>query len=205
MSESNHTVRRATLDDLPVLRGLWETARLPAFELEKRLTEFQVAVRPDGVVSGTMGFRVAGWHALLHSEAFYSSAEARVCQPLLWDQFRKLALGQGAARLWMAGPVGAFWQEVGFARAGAVELNRLPSAFGPSKREWHTLALRDDALIERALEKEFVRLREEGQAGTARMVRQASIWKWLAGLIAVGFFMGAIWLLFEMLSAAARR
>lgn len=205
MSESNHTVRRATLDDLPVLRGLWEMGRLPGFELEKHLTEFQVAVRPDGVISGTMGFRVSGWHALLHSGAFYSTAEEKICQPLLWEHFRILASGQGAARLWMAGPLAPFWKETGFDRAGPVELNRLPPAFGPSAREWHTLALRDDAQIERALEKEFVRLREEGRAGTERMQRQASVWKWLAGLIAVGFFLGAIWLLFEMLSAATRR
>ena len=35
-------IRRATVDDLPALRSLWAAARLPADELENRLTEFQV-------------------------------------------------------------------------------------------------------------------------------------------------------------------
>ena len=60
MDSSDLTVRRATLDDLPTLLGLWEVNRLPALELERRLTEFQVVSRPDGVVVGAIGLRPCG-------------------------------------------------------------------------------------------------------------------------------------------------
>ena len=42
MTASTNRVRRATLDDLGALKPLWTSMRLPAADLEKRLTEFQV-------------------------------------------------------------------------------------------------------------------------------------------------------------------
>lgn len=193
------------MEDLPVLRGLWGTARFPAFELEKRLTEFQLVTRADGVLTGAIGLRVSGWHVLLHHEAFYSNSGAEIGRPVLFEKIRKLIAGEGAARLWMAAPIPEFWQEVGFEPARAGELSRLPAEFSQSNRAWHTFALRDDALLERAMEKDFARLREEGRMEADRLKRQARLWKWAAGLIALGFFLGAIWLLFEMLSGAAQR
>lgn len=205
MNEIQQTARRATLDDLPVLRGLWETARLPVFDLERRLTEFHVITRSDGVVNGAIGFRVAGWHGLLHSEAFYSEAGAAISRPLLWEHIQKLARGQGAARLWMVSPVADFWKDTGFRQASTVELPRLPVEFGPANRPWHTLPLRDDVVLEQVVEKEFARLREEGEARNASLRRQVTFWKIVGGLIALGFFAAAIWLLFAMVSSATGR
>ena len=42
MTAPQFPARRATLDDLPALRPLWEAERLDAAALEKRLTEFQL-------------------------------------------------------------------------------------------------------------------------------------------------------------------
>ena len=42
--------------------------RLPAGELEKRLTEFQVVEAADGQIAGAIGVQIIRQHALLHSE-----------------------------------------------------------------------------------------------------------------------------------------
>ena len=56
------TIRRATLDDLETLRGLWRECRLPEYELEKRFTEFQVGVDAHGWILAALGLRFAGHH-----------------------------------------------------------------------------------------------------------------------------------------------
>jgi hypothetical protein len=45
-------VRRATTDDRKSLKALWQSMLLPADELEKRLTEFQVVVTADDSALG---------------------------------------------------------------------------------------------------------------------------------------------------------
>ena len=43
-------IRRATIDDLPQLKALWEQEQLSAGELEKRFKEFQVVEGEGGEV-----------------------------------------------------------------------------------------------------------------------------------------------------------
>jgi len=52
MNPSAIRIRRATTDDFQSLRSLWHSMRLPAGELEKRLTEFQVIEAADGQIVG---------------------------------------------------------------------------------------------------------------------------------------------------------
>lgn len=204
---SSHIVRRATLDDLAVLRGLWSTARWPAFELEPRLTQFQIAFRPDETAVGAIGLHVAGWDALLHSPSFYSAAEETAALPVLWEHLQSVARGKRLARFWIAGPVGEFWELAGFAPASPTDLKRLPPAFKkPTEQaQWWTFALRDDAAIEQFLEKEFPKLREEGRKDTDRLRRQARLWKWIGGLLATGVFFGVLWLLIQVIGSMGQR
>ncbi|MCP5523648.1 MAG: hypothetical protein H7A46_19080 [Verrucomicrobiales bacterium] len=198
---SQNTVRRATLDDLAVLRGLWSTARLPVFEMEPRLTQFQMAFRPDDTAMGAIGLQVVGWHGLLHSPCFYSAAEEAVALPLLWEHLQQIAGSKGLARIWMAGPLGGFWQETGFKPANPAELNRLPPSFKlpTGQARWWTLALRDDAAIAQALEHEFTKLREEGKVDTERLRNQAMLWRGIGWLMVVLILVGAIWLALRIL------
>lgn len=207
MTESSHTVRRATLDDLTVLRGLWSTARQPVFELEPRLTDFHIAFRPDETAVGAIGLQVVGWHALLYSPSFYSVAEETAALPAIWEHFRGVARGKGLARLWIAGAPGEFWKEAGFVAASPADLNRLPPAFKKpsSQAQWWTLALRDDAAIAQALEQEFVKLREEGQIDTKRLRHQSRIWRGIGWLLVAGLFCAAIWLLLQVVQNVGQR
>ena len=197
--------RRANLDDLGVLRGLWQLERLPAHELDKRLTEFHVAVRPDGVVTGTVGFLVSGQHALMHSLAFASLAQAAEGLPALWEHLLTLARSQNIARLWLHGHVADHWREAGFTPAAPGDLKKLPASFGPHQGEWHTLALRDESVVAVAVEKELASFHEAQQHEAERLRRQAMIWKLAAWVIALLFFIGASWMLVLLLRTAPRR
>lgn len=203
MTANELSVRRATVEDLAVLRGLWQSERLPGYELEKRLTEFHVVVRPDGLVIGAVGFQVAGAHALVHSLAFTSPALAAEGLPRLWEHLRALAQTQGVARLWAQGQAAA-WPKAGFAAATPAQLKKRPAAFGPARGAWHTLALRDEAAVSQAWEKEFAALQEAHQEQAERLRRQTAFWKLLAWSMAALFFFGAAWLLAVLLRSAPR-
>lgn len=205
MQPGHIIARRANLDDLAVLRGLWQLERLPAHELDKRLTEFHVAARPDGVVTGTVGFFVSGPHALLHSLAFASLAQAAEGLPALWAHLLTLARSQNIIRLWLGGQVADHWREAGFTPATASDLKKLPPGFGPQQGPWHTLALRNESAVVAAVEKELASFHEAQQHEAERLGRQAVFWKLLAWTIALLFFIGAGWMLVLLLRTAPRR
>ncbi|MCZ7637982.1 MAG: hypothetical protein M5U12_19240 [Verrucomicrobia bacterium] len=81
-------------------------------------------------------------------------------------------------------------------------MKKLPTAFGPARDAWQTLALRDEAAVSEAIELELAALHEAQQAETERMRRQALLWKLLAWLIALAFFIAAAWMLAWLLRTA---
>src|SRR5580765_1265468 len=85
MNPPGHQVRRATLDDLQPLVALWQVARLPALELEKHFTDFQVVARTDGPLIGAIGLHVQGQHGKLYSEAFFHPEQEEEFRPQIWD------------------------------------------------------------------------------------------------------------------------
>lgn len=204
MSGPHSSVRRATVDDLPVLRGLWQSERLGVHELEKRLTEFLVAARPDGVVTGTLGVQVSGTQAVLHSAAFPSLAQAAEALPALWDHALNLARTRGVTRLWLRGPVEDHWKEAGFIPAVGTVLKQLPAAAG-SGGGWWTLPLRDEEAVRAVVEKELAVLEATRVQHAESMRRQTAFWKLLAWIIAGVFFAGTAWMLVEMFRRAPRR
>ncbi len=203
MNPAPLTVRRATVEDLPSLRGLWQLERLPGHDLEKRLTEFHVVVRPDGLVIGAAGFLAAGPQALVHSVAFASPALAAEGRAPLGEHLHTLARTQGVVRLW-AREAASAWPGTAFAPATAAQLKRLPPAFGPARGAWHTLPLRDEAALAAAWEKEFAALQEFHQAQAEQVRRRAAVWKLLAWGIAALFFAGTVGLLILMFRTAPR-
>src|SRR5437773_781501 len=100
MSQPEYRVRRATLDDVKTLSALWQTMRFPSGELEKRVTEFQVAESTDGKLLGALGLQIAGRQGRLHSEAFSDFALADTLRPLLWERLQAVASNHGLVRLW---------------------------------------------------------------------------------------------------------
>jgi len=200
-----YSIRRANLEDLLVLQGLWETARLPVLDLERRLTDFHVALRPDGVLVGAIALRSAGSHGLVYGECYTSTAQAQDARPVLCERILSLARNHGCTRLWMRATNTEFWHSIGFRPAGADELTELPSALGERSGQWCTLVIRRGALLPEHLAEKFARLQEEEHAHTERLLLHARLLKWVAGAIAVGFFAATLWLIFKLVGTFSRR
>lgn len=178
------TTRRATTDDLGALVALWQTAHLPAHELEKHFTDFQVAIDHNGRLSGAIGIDVVGKEARVHSEAYIDFGMTDSIRPLLWQRVQTLAQNLGLFRLWTIESAPYWKKEIGFVEANAAMREKLPERFGSREQPWMTLQLRDEVAAPEHLEKEFAMFREAQRAETERMFQQARNLKILATLLA---------------------
>jgi len=185
MTSANYRVRRATLDDLGALKPLWESMRLPADDLEKRLTEFQVVENPRGEVIGTIGFRMSGRHGCIHSESFSDFSVADVARPLFWERLQVLSSNHGIARLWTQENA-PFWNRMGFQPASPEALKNLPETWNNEKPAWLTLQLKsEEAFV--SLENELAMFMQAEKARTAKMFEQARVLKFAATAFAIIF------------------
>jgi N-acetylglutamate synthase-like GNAT family acetyltransferase len=155
MSPQTLRIRRATVDDRAALKMIWASMRLPADELEKRLTEFQIVENAEGEVVGALGFQILRQHALLHNESYSDFAVADAARELFWDRLQKLAANHGVFRVWTQ-ERSPFWKSFGFQPPGAEVLARLPQEWeNEFTGGWLTLQLKNEAVISAALEKQF--------------------------------------------------
>jgi len=187
MNPPGHQVRRATLDDLQPLVALWQVAGLPALELEKHFTDFQVVARTDGPLIGAIGLSIQGHHGKLHSEAFFHPEQEEEFRPHIWERVQTVARNHGLTRLWTH-ESSPFWHHCGFEEADAEMLKKLPAAFGDSPAGWRTLQLRDEAAISHSLDQEFELFRVTEKESTEKLIRKAKTLRMIATAIAVILF-----------------
>jgi N-acetylglutamate synthase-like GNAT family acetyltransferase len=171
MSPPNLRIRRATTDDFQSLRGLWNSMRFPADELERRLTEFQVVETADGQIVGAIGFQIAGHHALLHSEGYTDFSVADTARQLFWERIQTIAAHHGVFRLWTQ-ENSPFWARWGFQPASAEIRERLPGEWKRSGEKWLTLQLKNEEALA-TLEKELAAFKESEKQRTAEALDQA--------------------------------
>ena len=199
MSSPAYRVRRAIVDDLPFLQALWASMHLPAAELEKRLTEFQVAEAEDGVLLGAIALEISGRTGRVHSEAFHDFGLSESLRESLWERLQSLATNHGLARLWTR-ETAPFWGRNGFHPPDAVELKKLPAGWDPELTGWVTLKLRDEEALEMALEKQFTRYKLEEKRRTEKLIRKGKILTIIGtGLAALLFIGVAIFAVFWVL------
>jgi N-acetylglutamate synthase-like GNAT family acetyltransferase len=193
MARPDHRVRRATQDDLVQLKELWSSMRLPADELGRQLTEFQVVEAADGKVAGALGIQILGAHGRIHSEGYRDFAFADDFRPALLERVRSLAANHGVFRLWTQEKA-PFWTRNGFQPAGPDALKKLPEPWAGMGADWLTFQLKDETAIV-SLEKELAMFMESEKERTSRALRQAEVIKkiatWVAVVLAV-FVLGAI-------------
>lgn len=183
MSPSDHRVRRATVEDLPALRVLWESMRLPTADLEKRLTEFQVVQSSNGRVVGALGIQIHRQHAWLHSEAYVDFALADEARPQILARIQALASNHGVFRLWTL-EKSPFWSRHGFKGAAPEDLKKLPGPWAHSGAEWLTLQLKDEEAIV-SLEKELSVFMEAEKQRTLRTFEHVRMLKKVSTLLAL--------------------
>jgi hypothetical protein len=184
MNASEFTVRRATVEDLPALTTLWQSMNLPINGLDRRLTEFQVAVDAAGRLVGAVGFQVAGKQALLHSEGFTDFGVADTVRPLLWERLQTVAANHGTVRVWTRESA-PFWKQNIFNRAAAEELTKLPPVWAEAAGEWFCRKLREDVEEVLSLDKEFALFAEAERERSRSTLQQARVLKTLATIVAV--------------------
>lgn len=147
------SIRRATVEDLPALRGIWLSMQQPADRLENRLTEFQVVER-GGEVIGTIGFQIIRTAALLHSEGYSDFSMADAARELFWERIQVLCANHGVFRLWTQ-ENSPFWLRWGFQPSDTETLERLPDEWKIFEGKWFTLELKNEDAVNQALKNQF--------------------------------------------------
>jgi N-acetylglutamate synthase-like GNAT family acetyltransferase len=171
MNSPAYRVRRANVDDFNALKALWTSMNFSPADLEKRLTEFQIAEDADGKIVGAIGFQFLQRQGLIHSEAFTDFAVADHVRPLLWGRIQSLATNHGVARLWTRENA-PFWTHNGLQPADDNALERLPEAWNRASPGWLTLRLKDEAVI-LSLDKELALFKEAEKKSTAETLAHA--------------------------------
>ena len=182
MTPPNYEVRRATVEDLPALRALWQAADLPAADLEKRVAEFQVVASGAQLVAA-LGLQTAGLHARIHSEVFTDPVSADLHRDLLWTRLQNLARNHGLVRLWTQ-DAAPFWTALQFIPASGEVMPRLPAAFAAAGA-WLTLQLKDEAAAGTNVDREFELFKQASAAERAETLRRARVLKLVAVLISI--------------------
>jgi N-acetylglutamate synthase-like GNAT family acetyltransferase len=188
MSAKDLRIRRATLDDLETLKSIWTSMRLPADELEGRLTEFQV-VEAGGRVIGALGLQIIGRHALLHSEGYSDFSFADAARELFLHRAESLAANHGIFRLWTR-EQSPFWSHAGFLPASSETLARLPEGWKTAAGGWLTLELKNEEAITTALESKLPGFMDAEKKKTARVSETARTLKIL--ITVAGFTIGIL-------------
>jgi N-acetylglutamate synthase-like GNAT family acetyltransferase len=184
MAQSNYRVRRATLDDIGQLMTLWQSMHLPADDLARRITEFQLAESADQKVLGAVGLQIADRQGRVHSEGFIDFALADELRPALWERLQSVATNHGLVRLWTAEQA-PFWSRCGLSKADGESLEKLPTAWRQVKGQWLTLKLKEDIEEVISADKEFAMFMEAERQRTQRAFQQARVLKFIATLVAL--------------------
>ena len=192
-SHNHYEGRRATLDDLPHLRSLWQQSNLPAGELEKRFTEFQVVTNREGQIVGAAGLHVERQQGHIHSEAYAGFDDEAGIRPLLWERILRLAKNNGLLRLWTPATV-SFYRDQGMVEVDDATRAKIPPGFGSPYAEWLVLKLKDETQPHLSLDQEFTLFTEQQKGEGERMMRQAQVFKLLAYLL-LAVVLGALGLL----------
>ncbi len=199
MSSASYRVRRATIDDLGELKALWSAMKFSAEELERRLTEFQVAESPDGKVVGCVGLLVMNRHGWIHSEGFTDFSLADTLRPMLWRRLQSLFLNHGIFRLWTQ-ESSPFYSHNGLTPATEAELRKLPEPWRSVGGNWLTQKLKDEEAIT-SLDKEFALFMESEKARSEQAIQQARTLKTVVTVIAfilvLGVFAAAFFVWFN--------
>lgn len=183
-------VRRATLEDIDVLRGLWSSMQYDGEALARRVTEFQVVEMPGQGVVGAVGFHILQKQGWIHSEAYTDFALADDARPLLWERLKSLAANHGVIRFWTREQA-PFWRHAGLAVPDDEALQRLPQPWREMSG-WTTLKLREDVDEILSADHEIAVFMQTEKRRTQEIMARAKVVKTVATVVAMILLAGVI-------------
>ena len=199
MSSPRLRVRRATTDDFESLRSLWNSLRLPADELERRLTEFQVIESAGGQIAGAIGLQIIRQHGLLHSEAYADFSVADEARQLFWQRVQTIASHHGVFRLWTQDN-SPFWSGCGFRIVITESLAQLPEEWRRFEGKWYMLQLKKEEIITAALEKHLAGSMDSAKQQAARVSEKARLINTIITVVCLGVFFICIAILIYLIT-----
>ena len=162
---------------------------LPAHELEKRLTEFQVVVTADDSALGAIGIQIVRSMPGSDSEGYLDFAHADEARQLFWERVQTLASNHGVFQLWTQ-ESSPFWSQLGFPPASPGRLSELPPEWQAARGEWFVLQRKYEAAIKQALDKDFATFMSAEKRNTERTHEQARTLRNIITII--GFAIGIL-------------
>jgi len=182
---------------------LWRRASLPAEELEKRLTEFQLLIGPDYELLGAIGLQIDGKQGRVHSEALTHPELEDEHRAELLGRLQNVARNHGLVRLWTQ-ETAPFWKHSGFTEVTPEAAVKRPASFGAGTQPWLAHQLREENPAVFSIEKDFEVFQMQERENSERMLRQARVMKWVAGLVALALFMLVIYFVAKVAQNRAR-
>lgn len=180
--------RRATTDDLEQLKALWRGEGYDTEELGRQFTDFQVAEDGRGGVAAAIGLQTDGSQGYVHSETFADFSQTDLLRPRLWSQLQHMARNLGVNLLWTR-ETAPFWRkDAGFKEAPREWLEKLPASFGAPGPAWLALRLREEGADPEALDRQFQLFKIAEQEKREKLLRRASLLRWIGMVIAVLIF-----------------
>jgi N-acetylglutamate synthase-like GNAT family acetyltransferase len=201
MSDSDCQVRRATVDDLPELRGLWAQAQLPVEALEKRIREFQIIEGPDQALLGAAGLTITSQQGRIFGEAYAFPDKAEFLRPKLLERFLVVSRNHGLARLWIDDLA---WTSLGFKEDLGPGVKRPVEFTGDT---WCVFPLREESARTADLEQEFEIFKQAQQAESERALQRARtlrLFAWLLAVVLILLVLGLGFYVLRNLPAAGR-
>jgi N-acetylglutamate synthase-like GNAT family acetyltransferase len=194
-----YRTRRATVDDLPQLAALWQAAHLPVAELEKNLTDFQVAEDEQGKLAAAIGLHIESVHGWIHSETFADFALTDALRPALWERLQVVAQNHGLFRLWTAEAAPWWKKDAGFSAPSDELLQKLPESCGPRHPAWLTLRIKEEVAGADFLEKQMAMFKEAERARLEKLIRRGRAMRIIAAVISALLLLFALTVLFFVL------
>jgi N-acetylglutamate synthase-like GNAT family acetyltransferase len=158
--------------------------RLPADELERRFTEFQVVESADGQIAGAIGLQIIRQHARLHGEAYTDFSLADTARQLFWERIQLIASHHGVFRLWTQ-ENSPFWSRCGFRIVITESLVQLPEEWKRFEGKWYALQLKNETALA-DLEKELTTFKESEKQRNAQTLEQARTLRTIITVIGFG-------------------
>jgi hypothetical protein len=187
------------VDDLPQLIELWTSAKLPAAELDKQFTDFQVAEDDQGKVVGAIGLQIDTHHGRVHSEAFTDFGLTDTLRPALWQRLQTVAQNHGLFRLWTVETAPWWKKDAGFAAPAAEVLEKLPTPFGERHPGWLTLRLKDETADPELLDKELAAFKEVERLKREKLLFKGRVIRVVGTVISAGLLIFGLIVLFWVL------